>query len=33
MILVLNRDQPEVYENPLIERMITDLMEHLEKWA
>ena len=30
-IVVHNRDQPEIYENPLIERMIMDLMGHIEK--
>ena len=31
MIVVHNRDQPKIYENSLIERMITGLMGHLEK--
>ena len=30
-IVVHNRDRPEIYENPLIECTITDLMEHIEK--
>ena len=31
MIAVHNRDQPEIYGNPLIEHTITGLMVHLEK--
>ena len=30
-IVVHNRDQLEIYENPLIERTITGLMGHIEK--
>ena len=30
MLVVHNRDQPEIYENPLIERMITGLMGHFK---
>ena len=31
MIVAQNRDQPEVYQNSLIEQAITGLMVHLEK--
>ena len=30
-IVVHNRDRPEIYKNPLIERTITGLMGHIEK--
>ena len=31
MIMVHNRDQREIYENPLIKCTITGLMAHIEK--
>ena len=31
MIVVHNRDQPEIYENPLIECTIMGIIRHIEK--
>ena len=32
MIVVHNRDQPEIYDNPLIEHTVMGLMVHLGKF-